>query len=243
MKPFRPLPILFLGALTLGAAAASGQPAPTFGTSSPILYHVGYTEFTPDTSTAYGKGTSSHRGRSNPSGTTDLFLYASLHLPSGARLVSFELDSCDFPSGSAQNIVLTLLDCDKLGANCTEIGPTLQSGNGCTFQTADLTLPAYTVENSSHQLLLQAMLDIGTGSISVLLGAYVGYTLQVSPGPATATFSDVPTNSPLFQYVEALSAAGITAGCGGGDFCPAAPLTRGQMAVFLSVALGLHFPN
>ena len=26
---------------------------------------------------------------------------------------------------------------------------------------------------------------------------------------------------------------GITAGCGGGNFCPAAPVTRAQMAVFL----------
>jgi hypothetical protein len=36
-------------------------------------------------------------------------------------------------------------------------------------------------------------------------------------------------------------ASGITAGCGGGNYCPDAPLTRGQMAVFLSKGLGLHF--
>ena len=29
--------------------------------------------------------------------------------------------------------------------------------------------------------------------------------------------------------------------CGGGNFCPDAPLTSGQMAVFLSLGLGLHF--
>jgi hypothetical protein len=52
----------------------------------------------------------------------------------------------------------------------------------------------------------------------------------------------VPTNHPFFQFVEALAASGITAGCGNGNFCPDAPLTRGQMAVFLSKALGLHWP-
>jgi S-layer homology domain len=36
-------------------------------------------------------------------------------------------------------------------------------------------------------------------------------------------------------------AAGITAGCGGGRFSVDDPITRGQMAVFLSLALGLHF--
>jgi hypothetical protein len=65
----------------------------------------------------------------------------------------------------------------------------------------------------------------------------------VSPPPATATFSDVPVSDPRFRFVEALAAAGITGGCGGGLYCPEAAVTRGQMAVFLSVALGLYWPN
>ena len=66
---------------------------------------------------------------------------------------------------------------------------------------------------------------------------------QVAPAPATATFTDVPVGHPQRQFIEALVAAGITGGCGAGTYCPDAPLTRGQMAVFLAVALGLHFPN
>jgi hypothetical protein len=31
----------------------------------------------------------------------------------------------------------------------------------------------------------------------------------------------------------------VTAGCGGGNFCPDGPNTRGQMAVFLVVMFGL----
>jgi len=65
----------------------------------------------------------------------------------------------------------------------------------------------------------------------------------ISPPPGTATFADVPTTHPFFQFIEAIYAAGITAGCGGGNFCPDQPITRKQEAVFLAKALGLHWPN
>lgn len=75
-------------------------------------------------------------------------------------------------------------------------------------------------------------------------GAWLNYHLQVSPAPAVATFpNDVPTTHDFFRYIEALAAAGITAGTGPGTFGPDDAVTRGQMAVFLSIALGLHFPN
>jgi hypothetical protein len=64
--------------------------------------------------------------------------------------------------------------------------------------------------------------------------------LPVSPAPATATFLDVPTDNPYFRFVEALAASGITAGCGGGNYCPNNPVTRGQMAVFVSKLVGLN---
>jgi hypothetical protein len=70
----------------------------------------------------------------------------------------------------------------------------------------------------------------------------IGWKRQVSPAPPFATFDDVPTSHPFHQFVEALVRSGITAGCGGGNYCPDAPLTRGQMAVFLAKALGLQWP-
>lgn len=73
-------------------------------------------------------------------------------------------------------------------------------------------------------------------------GVIVRWRRTVSPVPNSATFADVPTDHPFFQFVEALAASGITAGCGSGNYCPDNPLTRGQMAVFLSIALGLHWP-
>ena len=70
----------------------------------------------------------------------------------------------------------------------------------------------------------------------------VSWIRRVSPAPATATFGDVPTTSGQFKFVEALVSSGITAGCGGGNYCPDDPVTRGQMAVFLRKRFGLYFP-
>ena len=85
---------------------------------------------------------------------------------------------------------------------------------------------------------LTPALDIPTSIRAV----EIRWKRRVSPAPPIATFGDVPTNHPFFQFIEALSDAGITAGCGGGNYCPDQPLTRGQMAVFLAKALGLHWP-
>ncbi len=64
---------------------------------------------------------------------------------------------------------------------------------------------------------------------------------QISPAPATATFSDVAASHMFFRHIEALASSGITAGCGGGNYCPDSPVTRGEMAAFLAKALGLHW--
>ena len=54
-----------------------------------------------------------------------------------------------------------------------------------------------------------------------------------APPLCQGVFADVPCPSTFANWIEQLAAEGITAGCGGGDFCPAASVTRQQMAVFL----------
>src|SRR6185436_4955518 len=103
--------------------------------------------------------------------------------------------------------------------------------------------PPHQIHNEGSVYVLNMQLD--TTDLTHYEGLYyitVRYRLQVSPAPATATFGDVPTDHPFFQFIEALAASGITGGCGNGNYCPNAPLTRGQMAVFLSKALGLQWP-
>ena len=76
------------------------------------------------------------------------------------------------------------------------------------------------------------------------LGAVrVRWKRQISAPPTSRTFGDVPPSDFAFSHVEALAASGITAGCGGGNFCPDAALTRRQMAVFLARGLGLHWTD
>lgn len=76
-------------------------------------------------------------------------------------------------------------------------------------------------------------------------GAVVHWRRTISPAPATATFSDVSTEHWAFPFVEALAASGITAGCSEDPplYCPDDPITRAQMAIYLSAALGLHWPQ
>ena len=58
--------------------------------------------------------------------------------------------------------------------------------------------------------------------------------LSFSPPPATGTvFPDVPASNIYAPWIEELQRQGLTAGCGGGNYCPDAPVTRAQMAVFL----------
>jgi hypothetical protein len=59
------------------------------------------------------------------------------------------------------------------------------------------------------------------------------------PGCTTATFTDVPCSSPFAPWVQELVARGITAGCAAGLYCPTDPVTRAQMAVFLTKTFGL----
>jgi len=48
-----------------------------------------------------------------------------------------------------------------------------------------------------------------------------------------ADFGDVTPANPFYADIMAVLRAGITAGCGGGDYCPTGSVTRAQMAVFL----------
>ena len=62
-----------------------------------------------------------------------------------------------------------------------------------------------------------------------------------TPAPATgAVFADVSADYWSAAWIEQLAAEGITGGCGNGNFCPNAPVTRAQMAVFLVKTFALQ---
>jgi len=60
-----------------------------------------------------------------------------------------------------------------------------------------------------------------------------------SPPAATGVFGDVDLSYWAAGWIEQLAAEGITVGCGNGNYCPDAEVTRDQMAVFLVRTFGL----
>ena len=60
------------------------------------------------------------------------------------------------------------------------------------------------------------------------------------PPICTGIFTDVPCPSPFANWIEQLFHESITGGCGGGNYCPLASNTRGQMAVFLDKTFNLQ---
>jgi len=61
------------------------------------------------------------------------------------------------------------------------------------------------------------------------------------PPPCAGVFSDVSCPEGFaVDWIEHLAAEGVTAGCGGGAYCPDNPNTRGQMAPFLVKTFGLQ---
>jgi len=218
-----------------------GRGAPEWGTSATNYYTMGAAEFSPENSaTTYDRSV----GPSLRWGTVGGARFLGFpHLPPGAQLTYVELDSCDSSGDVGGGVVLHLDDCDYLG-NCpvpNELAYLTSANNlqTCDYVWMDLTPAGYTVNNTSRRLQIE--IYTFSGASSAFAGVVLGYKLQVSPAPSQPTFLDVPVADPGFQFIEALVASGITAGCGGGNYCPDAPLTRRQMAVFLSKALGLSW--
>jgi hypothetical protein len=59
------------------------------------------------------------------------------------------------------------------------------------------------------------------------------------PACTIATFTDVPCSHPFATWIYELVDRNITAGCGGGNYCPLTNANRGQMATFLTKTFNL----
>jgi len=222
---------LLLGVLLLGApAVATGQarraPAPasaadtgarasrTFGTASEVSHPIQAFGFTGLKAADVAAMDANDFGARFCTAAACSF-EAPLSLPAGALVTGIELEGCDTTPGVA-------------------------SASGCAFLRGDLATPE-TIDNFNNNYQLEVVINGNGTDTTRFLTVRVFYRLQVSPAPAFAFYVDVPNTHPFYQFVEALRVAGITTGCGPFLYCPDDPITRGQMAVFLSKALGLHF--
>jgi hypothetical protein len=171
------------------------------------------------------------------------FFHASFDLPSGAVLDQVSMEIYDNSASSDINFFLFQCNGGTALSGCANLGSAGSSGasTGGTYITISGLNTIIDNLNNSYFIEINAGSD-HTGNLG-WRRASIYYHLQVSPAPGASDFLDVPTSSPQFQFIEALFNAGITAGCGSGNYCPNQPVTRGQMAVFLSKALGLWWPN
>lgn len=80
----------------------------------------------------------------------------------------------------------------------------------------------------------------GDNVTRLMMAVFVIRALGIDPPPATGQFWDVPASMPEARYVEEAARRNITAGCGGGGFCPGDFITREQTAVFISKTFGLQ---
>jgi hypothetical protein len=153
---------------------------------------------------------------------------------------SIILDGCDTHMTGDLNFQLRQIG--TMESSNTQIATGATSGQpGCTLVTATPAV-APTVDNVAYSYWVEVSSG-PTGGELRFQAVRVMYHLQVSPTPLTATFNDVPVGHPFHRFVEAFARAGITGGCNQTPplFCPNDPVTRGQMAVFMSAALGLHW--
>jgi len=239
-SPGRVLAVAVLGAALLPAARAAGEES-DFG-PRPVTTSILAPAFTPKTSgVSWDDDPDSYRSVTGAPGGLAAFK-AALDLPDGARVDSIELDACD--SDTIGYISLALARCTRDPGTsrmmCVPAGTTVSTGGtdtpGCgLFAMND---PIQAVDNATDSYLLY-IVDDAFSPTTRFHGVRVTWRRQVAPGPATPTFGDVPSGHFAYRFVEALARAQVTGGCAPSQFCPDAPVTRAQMAVFVAVALGL----
>ena len=229
------IPSAFAQLSTLTPPPRPSSPTPlTYGTSSDIKLQIPGSAFTAcDTANTKLEDGSAQYYSSNTGRLT-----AGVNLPSGAILEEMQV-YYDDTDATSDPFVALFSTSGTTANNLNVVASAAAPNSGVAGKGVASSGPLSAVidnDNTQYQLFVYA-----TTSAAKVRAVSFRYKLQVSPAPATATFNDVPLSSPINKFVEALAKSGITAGCGNGNYCPNDPVTRGQMAVFLSVALGLHW--
>ena len=258
--PFRLLAVLAVSTLGLSTApfalaqkfdpaiglirvpAAAPAEARSFGTMAETLYQVTAAGCSPIASTTVDADVNGYFHSTSGPGVVD----CPLNLPAGALIDKFEVAVYDANDTKDVGSVLGVCTGVDVLFGCSGYGTIMSGGtSGAPFNgylTSDISGDGLVVDKVANVYFVRVVLQQPDDTLQ-FRQVNVFYRLQISPAPATATFADVPTSHTYFRAVEALAAAGITSGCGGGNYCVNGTVTRGEMAVFPARALGLHFPD
>ena len=207
--------------------------APEFGLQDYTVTTVSATAFTSDGDSWFTSLCCLSRGFNDGAGE----FYASVDIPAGAVIDYIGLESYSFCAGIAG---VELWEVNH--GSTSGIATFSSSAHGYATDYNATPIGYQNTQNAHKALAIQVELANNCVNWPAFSWVEIWWRRTVSPAPATASFNDVPTSDPGFQFVQALVAAGITSGCGGGNYCPDNPVTRRQMAVFLAKALGLHWP-
>jgi len=103
-----------------------------------------------------------------------------------------------------------------------------------TGSTYDWTLTGGTITAglTTHQIVFDAG-SPGTTMVCTVVETKAGCASPVAAKSIQVDFLDMPPSNGFHDFVNTVARNGITAGCGGGNYCGTWPVTRAQMAVFL----------
>ncbi len=89
-----------------------------------------------------------------------------------------------------------------------------------------------TAGQGSRQIVFDAA-PPGTTMVCTVIESAGGCFSPEASKNIQVDFLDIPASNPFHDYIVKVARNGITAGCGGGNYCGQNPITRAQMAVFL----------
>jgi hypothetical protein len=222
---------------TAGTVPARINPPAEFGTADYMVTVIPATSFVPNFThpecryiTDYGS-----LARYFPSGACAPAYEASVNIPSGVIIDYVGLEAAS--TGQAE-LSLDFYRADRDGTVDTIV--TLDNTPHGFATDYNPTALGFQFTRNVHNML-RLFVSQAQGTLPLFGWVEIWWRRAVSPAPATPTFGDVPSDDFGYQYVEALSASSVTSGCGNGDYCPDRNVTRREMAIFLSKALGLHW--
>jgi hypothetical protein len=210
-----------LFAALLPALAVAQAPAPEdFGTQDDAITIIGYEEFFPnDSQFGYSTGIDSRRTNSSPG--IGALLYAPLNmLPNGSLLVetkAYVVDNDNNPVELSVNVCGRWVETNAGGGPGGDCPITMHTsgapGDATIGDPTDLPiLYRQDVDGDGDVDVVNYFITSATPANTGMRMVRLRWRRQVSPEPANATFGDVPTNHQYFQWIEALSKSGITAG-------------------------------
>ena len=180
----------------------------------------------------------------NPCNFPAEIMWAPVTLPTGALIHFLNLYYNDLDPAEDITVTLRAIPASGVQQDLATASSTGSGGAGYAFSPLISYIVNNDVQYDSEGRQLVVLLAIPSATTSrQFKGVDLWWTRPVSPAPAVARFNDVPPNHPFFQFIEALAKSGVTGGCSAAPalYCPDSPVTRGQMAVFLSKALGLSW--